>query len=143
MRLRSLSVVLIVGLMFALCPAALAAESRSAAAAPPRAYTKGSESFDEGLIREQLLFGFAITHGLLTRVQFQIGRTKAYGRYAYEPEHPYGWNNGGVAELEAESGRLRPDTTYHYRLVAWNEAGKSFGIDRTFHTRPRKQSPGH
>jgi hypothetical protein len=29
---------------------------------------------------------------------------------------------------------LRPATTYHYRLVATNAAGKTLGVDRTFTT---------
>jgi hypothetical protein len=30
---------------------------------------------------------------------------------------------------------VRPHTTYHYRLVAKNQAGKAYGRDRTFRTR--------
>jgi hypothetical protein len=142
MRFRTL-LVLMVGLVLSSGRLALAAESELVAAAPPKAYTRGSESLDEGQARAQLLFGVVKTGGIATRIQFQFGLTKAYGRNAYDFEHPYGWNNGSKAEAEGLAGRLHPGTTYHYRLVAWNEAGKSFGEDRTFHTRSRKPDSRH
>jgi hypothetical protein len=137
MRFRSLAIV-VVCLALVPCSFALGAGAGPAEAAPPKAYTQGSESFDEGNVRARLLFGFVKTHGIATRVQFQFGLTKAYGSIADDFEHPYGWNNGPKATAEGLAERLHPETTYHYRLVAWNEFGKSFGQDRTFHTAPRR-----
>ncbi len=39
--------------------------------------------------------------------------------------------------VSARVTRLRPRTTYHYRLVATNAGGTSYGSDRTFRTAPR------
>ena len=35
-----------------------------------------------------------------------------------------------------EATRLKPDTTYHFRVVATNEQGTTEGLDHTFHTFP-------
>jgi hypothetical protein len=136
MRLRVS--LLVISLAVAFCPRASAVEPVLVKIAPPKVHTGGSESFDEGRVRAELLFGFVKTGGVATRIQFQFGPTKAYGFIANDPEHPYGWNNGPKATAECLAERLQPDTTYHYRLAAWNEGGKSFGQDRTFHTRPPK-----
>jgi hypothetical protein len=115
-----------------ICLALVPCSSATAEARPPKATTLGAESFGKG---QELVFGYVRTYGMATRVRIEFGRTKAYGRDADDQEHPYGWNNGGHAEVEALAEQLRPDRTYHYRLVAWNEAGTSFGKDMTFRTR--------
>jgi hypothetical protein len=114
------------------CLALVLCSSAAAGARPPKATTLGAESFGK---TEELVFGSVRTYGTATRVRIEFGSTTAYGRDAYDLEHPYGWNNGGHAEVEAVAENLRPGRTYHYRLVAWNEAGTSFGKDMTFRTR--------
>ncbi|MCW2980755.1 MAG: hypothetical protein JWO14_2482 [Solirubrobacterales bacterium] len=118
--------------LLVVCLALVPCSSATAATRPPVATTLGAESFGR---REELLHGYVKTYGMATRVRIEFGSTKAYGRVADDLEHPYGWNNGGHAEVEALAEQLRPDRTYHYRLVAWNEAGTSFGKDMTFRTR--------
>jgi hypothetical protein len=129
---------LIVGLTLVLCPFAYAAEGEAVEVVPPEAYTRGAEPLEEGNFREELVSGFVETFGTPARVQLQFGLTKAYGRHAYQFEDPYAYNGDAPVGDEGIAGRLRPDTTYHYQLVAWNEAGKSFGADRTFRTQSRK-----
>jgi hypothetical protein len=106
-------------------------------ARPPKAKTLGTESLGK---RQELVFGYVKTYGTATRCRIEFGRTKAYGSYAYDFEHPYGYNEGSYAEVEALAAHLQPDTTYHYRVVGWNEAGKSFGKDMTFHTGRRSSA---
>jgi hypothetical protein len=132
MRFRPL-VVLPIALVLALCPFAFAAEPGPVEAEPPTAYTRGAESL-LGSNSEELLFGFVETNGLPTRYRLQFGRTKSYGRHVYNSENPYAYNGPASVGVEGIAGRLHPDTTYHYRLVVWNELGKSLGEDRTFHT---------
>jgi hypothetical protein len=119
--------------LLVVCLALVPCSSATADARPPKATTRGAEWFGKG---QERVFGYVKTYGMATRVRIEFGSTKAYGRDADDLEHPYGWNNGGHAEVEALAEQLRPDRTYHYRLVAWNEAGTSFGKDKTFRTPP-------
>jgi hypothetical protein len=119
-------------------PNARGADGKAGEVVPPKAYTRGAEPLYGSRFREELIFGWVETFGTPARVQLQFGPTRAYGRHAYQFEDPYAYNGAAPVGDEGIAGRLRPDTTYHYRLVAWNEAGKSFGADRTFHTRRRK-----
>ena len=137
MRPRSL-LAIGVGLTFALSSLAFGAEPPPLEEKPPEAFTRGAESFDELGNREELLYGFVVTNGIPTRFNMQFGRTRAYGRRAYKFEDPFVFNGDSPETVEVVAGHLRPDTTYHYRLVVWNRAGRSIGEDRTFHTRPRK-----
>ncbi|HEX4306374.1 MAG TPA: hypothetical protein VHZ54_10075 [Solirubrobacterales bacterium] len=128
--------------VIAACSTASAAESESPEPLPPpNAETAGTEGFwdfREGVV----ILGFIENHGIPTRFLFKWGRTKAYGKRAYVGEGAYVYNGPepeGPEEVEGLTGRLRPDTTYHYRLIAWNRAGKSIGQDRTFHT-PRAKA---
>ncbi|HEY2479284.1 MAG TPA: LamG domain-containing protein [Solirubrobacterales bacterium] len=67
---------------------------------------------------------------------FEYGPTTAYGQYGpfgpYEGEHVV-TGNEPVEVLEAITG-LEPNTTYHYRLVAYDGARKTVGPDRTLTT---------
>jgi hypothetical protein len=86
---------------------------------------------------EAVLVGFVNARGSSTTARFQVGRTKSYGRWfpAEPPEHFY----SGFHRSEVEQGvdRLRPRTTYHFRLVATNAGGTTYGKDKTFRTRAR------
>ena len=99
----------------------------------PEATTKGGvfvEDFYDGV----LLFGVIKTHGIPTHYRFQYGRTKAYGHRAYVGEDAYGYDGKFPVEVEGLTNYLSPDTTYHFRMIVWNKAGKSVSRDRTFHT---------
>jgi hypothetical protein len=137
-RILGAAAILVVGLALASASSAYAEEPEPTEVVPPKAYTRGAEPLYGSPYREELVFGFVETFGTPARVQLQFGLTKAYGRHAWEMEDPYAFNGDAPVGVEGIAGRLRPDTIYHYRLVAWNEAGKSFGKDRTFHTRTRK-----
>jgi hypothetical protein len=81
-----------------------------------------------------VLVGFVNARGLSTTARFQIGKTKAYGR-SY-PSELY-FSGYHASELEQGVLGLRPRTTYHFRLVATNDGGTTYGKDKTFRTLPR------
>jgi hypothetical protein len=71
---------------------------------------------------------------LIAKYHFEYGTTTSYG--SYSSEGSAGSGTGGVGESATISG-LTEDTTYHYRLVAWNSAGSDYGADATL-TTPRR-----
>jgi hypothetical protein len=85
---------------------------------------------------EAELFGRFNPRGPRTVLRFEYGRTKAYGHFAppYVEEEFFGEQN---QEYEEIVECLRPLTRYHYRIVAKNKFGTTYGKDRTFKTRAR------
>ena len=76
------------------------------------------------------LNGSVNPHGLSTTVYFQYGRTTSYGNRT-----PYQTKTGNNSQnVSANISGLSANTTYHFRLVASNGAGTSYGADRTFTT---------
>jgi hypothetical protein len=71
-------------------------------------------------------------HGLTTDVYFQLGTTTSYG-----------YTSGVLSQTGNTyrniylniSGGLSASTTFHFRMVAHNNGGTTFGSDRTFRTR--------
>jgi hypothetical protein len=101
---------------------------------PPYARTGYAELLDR---TEGVLIGFVNPRGPETTAQFEVGRTRSYGASfpPGEPEHfYYGFH---VKEISTGIDRLRPETTYHYRIVARSEGGTTYGKDKTFRTKSR------
>jgi Ca2+-binding RTX toxin-like protein len=71
--------------------------------------------------------------GLATAYQFEYGTTSEYGTSVPLEAKAIGSGASAVAVSEAISN-LTPGTTYHFRVVATNEAGASEGTDQTFTT---------
>ncbi len=69
---------------------------------------------------------------IATKYRFEYGTTRSYGK---QSPVPYGESSSSTS-ISAESaiGGLLPDTTYHYRLVAFNQYGITYGEDVQFHT---------
>ncbi len=67
-----------------------------------------------------------------TTYQFQFGTSVSYGQVT--TERSIGAGRGGFQTDQIALGGLLPDTTYHYRLVATNEAGAMVSHDHTFTT---------
>jgi Concanavalin A-like lectin/glucanases superfamily len=84
---------------------------------------------------EAILTGTVNPHESETLYQFEYGTTTAYGQAAPDvaEEQLVG---DGEEEAEEAIAFLTPNTTYHYRLVATNRAGKTVGEDHTFTTEP-------
>jgi Ca2+-binding RTX toxin-like protein len=71
--------------------------------------------------------------GLATNYRFEYGTTTSYGSAVPLVYKSAGSGATAVAVTEAVTN-LAPNTTYHYRVFATNEAGQSVGEDQTFTT---------
>jgi hypothetical protein len=76
------------------------------------------------------LNGSVDPHGLSTAVYFQYGTTTSYG-LSSSPQTKTGNTYQGVA---AGISALSASTTYHFRVVATNSAGTTYGADQIFTT---------
>ncbi len=75
------------------------------------------------------LVGAVDPRGLLTEVYFEYGLTNLYGK---KTEVRMVTSAGGFQDFLSPSGGLIPDAIYHYRIVASNGAGTTYGEDVTF-----------
>lgn len=78
-----------------------------------------------------ILTGYVNGHGQLTNFVFQYGTGSAYG--AQTSLAPAGSGTKTIKVSQAIAG-LRPDTVYHYRIVAAGPGGTAKGADRAFKT---------
>jgi hypothetical protein len=78
------------------------------------------------------LNGKVDANGKQTTFLFQLGTTRLYGTNTADTPVGAGRNPVNVA-IPVEG--LAPDTVYHYRLVARNADGRTFGADRKFRTK--------
>ncbi len=78
------------------------------------------------------LNGTVNPNGLSTTYVFQWGRTTSYGNNTTVTSSGSGTSNMAVS---AGITRLSSYTVYHYRLVATNSAGTTYGSDRSFKTK--------
>lgn len=79
------------------------------------------------------LSGTVNPQNLTTTYHFDYGTTTSYG--SQTTDQSVGSDASDHAVLGAASG-LVPDTTYHFRVVASNAVGTSYGNDQTFTTQP-------
>jgi hypothetical protein len=82
-----------------------------------------------------LLLGSVNPRGLKTDWYFQLGTTKAYGLPLARTSLEDPLEGFGANAVEEVVSCLAPKTTYHFRLVARNKAGRSFGPDHSFKTK--------
>lgn len=97
-------------------------------------------------VRGARLHGVVDSYGQTTWFYFQYGGTAKYGTLTNVgtfPDCPAGTGSGpscngeGPTAVSAKVSGLRPDTTYHYQLVAMYPTGETdYGADLTFHTPP-------
>jgi Fibronectin type III domain len=76
------------------------------------------------------LNGSVNPHGLPTTVYFQYGTTVSYGLTTA----PQSKTGNTYQNVTANISGLTASTTYHFRIVATNNAGTRYGSDRTFTT---------
>ncbi len=100
-------------------------------ARPPSALTGGSSGVGEV---SATVSGSVSTGGLVTSYHFDYGTSTGYGSHTAARQVSA---DSSDLSVSAALTRLRPGTTYHYRLVATNSAGASDGVDETFTTAPR------
>ncbi len=95
----------------------------------PNAATGGTSSVKKTSAK---LKGTVNPNGFATTYRFEFGKTKSYGKKT--SSKPAG--NGTTAKaVSTKVSSLKPGTTYHYRLIATNAFGTTFGADKTFKTK--------
>jgi len=102
---------------------------------PPSVTTEPAIDITQNRAR---LTGLVNPNGLSTGYYFQYGKTTDY-TYTLPFDAPPGWNIGSGFSNQSvglDIAALEVNTTYHYRLVAVNSAGTTYGADRTFATLP-------
>jgi hypothetical protein len=72
--------------------------------------------------------------GLQTTYYFEYGTTSSYGSRSPAGAPGVAGNGHGNRAVSAELANLVSGTAYHYRLVATNSAGTTYGADNTFTT---------
>jgi alpha-tubulin suppressor-like RCC1 family protein len=95
--------------------------------AAPIAATRGPSAVGAS---QATLHGYVSPRGLATSYWFEYGTTTGYGSRAPLPEGSVGTNG---QQVSATVG-LQPQSAYHYRLVASNADGTSYGSDEAFST---------
>lgn len=111
--------------------AALIALASPALAAPAPAVTTGSATVVQQTTAT--LNGFVDDHGHGAVYHFELGTTRSYGSRTAQGTLRA---SNSTAPVDAGVNGLRPDTTYHYRIVASSGRSTARGRDRTFHTPP-------
>ena len=78
------------------------------------------------------LNGTVDPHGLTTTVYFQYGTTTSYGHTSASQSK----TGNAYQNVSANISGLTAITTYHFRIVATNNSGTTYGSDKTFTTQP-------
>ncbi len=94
---------------------------------PPTASTGGASGVGH---ESATISGTVEPDGLSTSYEFQLGTEAG----VYSTEGQGGVSGAGAQEVSAGLGYLAPGVTYHYRIVATNADGTSYGQDQTFTT---------
>lgn len=95
---------------------------------PPVVSTTGAESITPS---SATLTATVYPEDTPTSYFFEFGSDTSYGTTIYGGEA--GSERGSVQVSQAVAG-LQPGVTYHYRVVAFNAAGSTTGVDRSFTT---------
>jgi NHL repeat len=71
-----------------------------------------------------------------THYYFEYGTTTSYGQITATPPGVDHGSNGGNQEVGTEINLLFPYTLYHYRIVATDDFGTTYGLDQSFYSEP-------
>lgn len=96
----------------------------------PEAVTKAASSIYS---TSATLAGTINPGGYESKYKFEYGPTAAYGSSAPVPSQSAG-SGSEVVQKTASIGGLSPTTTYHFRIVASNANGTTYGKDEVFTT---------
>jgi hypothetical protein len=105
----------------------------TAAATPPTATTGGASNL---ALTTAAVSGTIDPEGLETSYEFDLGTDTTYGTSIYGEAGA----SAEPIELSVPLQNLAPSATYHYRIVAINSDGRTYGADRTF-TTPAYSAP--
>jgi hypothetical protein len=97
---------------------------------PPAVSTSGVEAIGE---TSATLTGSVNAEGLPTTYHFEFGPTAGYGS-SWPLVQIFAGSGGASQGVAVGVPNLTPGATYHYRLVASNEDGTSYGADEVFTT---------
>ena len=112
-------------------PCGVAVDDRTGAVAPgPTAATAEATDITTTGAR---LRGAVNPNGASTVYRFEWGPTTNYGNQIPSEFQDAG-SDKQSHDVVADLGGLTPNTTYHYRIVAFNGDGTSYGLDQTFRT---------
>lgn len=96
---------------------------------PPTVWTGEAVEVNDTYV---VLGGTVDPHHQVTTYWYELGKTTSYGiRPELSIEH---WLVNRREEAWEAIPKLRPHTTYHFRLVAHNRSGTTYGKDKTFTT---------
>jgi hypothetical protein len=95
---------------------------------PPEVTTQGASQISQ---KEATLNGTLNPRGSDTHYYFQYGTTTEYGSSSASVDAGAGTSS---VEVHAAVAGLTPGAVYHYRLVASNASGTSYGLDRELTT---------
>jgi streptogramin lyase len=98
-----------------------------------------SQGVESARAEKAILTGVIDPWGTNASYHFEYGTSKAYGSQLPIPDRSLA-SETGKQEAEQEITGLLPATTYHYRLVAVNSSGASYGEEKTFKT-PSAKAP--
>jgi hypothetical protein len=119
------------GLAALVCSAIGAAALPAGALAAVPAPSVSTSGISHTTYSSTILSGFVNPHGQLTNFVFEYGPTNIYGLQT--PLAPAGSGSSSVKVSQPITG-LRPDTVYHYRIVAASPGGTIKGSDHSFKT---------
>ncbi|NLJ07424.1 MAG: hypothetical protein GX437_07130 [Sphingobacteriales bacterium] len=98
-------------------------------ALPPEALTQSATGISDS---EATINALVTAYNSGTKVKFEYGATSAYGTTVdAQPDSVFGMNQTAVSY---QIKGLLPNSTIHYRVVAENQAGISYGADSVFNT---------
>ncbi len=93
-----------------------------------------TEEASEVKVTAATLTGSFNPQELDTHYYFQYGNDTTYGQNSAEPPGADAGSGTGIQDVSMEVRELAPNTTYHYRIVATNSTGTTYGEDETFTT---------
>lgn len=145
MRIRVVASLLV---LWALVGAAGAQEAGARQSQKPTVRSAHASGIDDW---SAVLRGNINPHGLETSWRFQLGTTRAYGLPLSGASLEKSLGGTRRVAVEEAVNCLAPMTTYHFRIVARNRAGKTYGPDQTFTTKRQlgsepgvyERCPGH
>ncbi len=80
------------------------------------------------------LTGSLAPNGFDAHYYFEWGLSAKYEHQSPQPPGTDAGEGAGAVAAKADLSALTPNTTYHYRIVASNSLGQSFGADKAFIT---------